>query len=268
MNESVSDFAKRVHEAGNINDLELMELQVGWQQAQADLKRGRAEVETLRSKLNRLLGVSGAQARGKLALQELPQPPASDPSLAAALAAALSQRQDLAAARAHVAAMEAALAFKHKTRLVPGLKLGADTERDPTSGYLTGPNLEFEVPVFNWGRASVKKMEAELRRARAEAEALEGEVRNEVEAAHAALLLARESAAFQKTTLLPQRQRILAETLLHYNAMQKSNIALLMAKDQEQRGEKDAIESLRDYWLARSELERAAGGKTFPTHEH
>ena len=42
--------------------------------------------------------------------------------------------------------------------------------------------------------------------------------------------------------------------------MQKSGIALLRAKDEEQRAEKDAIESLRDYWLARGELEKAAGG--------
>ena len=103
-------------------------------------------------------------------------------------------------------------------------------------------------------------LEGELRKARAIAEATEAEVRNDVAASHAALRLAREAVAFQLTTLLPQRQRILKETLLHYNAMQKGNVALLRAKDEEQRAEKDAIESLRDYWLARGELEKAAGG--------
>lgn len=260
VNESVSDFAKRVHDAGNINDLELMELQVGYQQVQADVKRARSEVEMHRAQLNRLLGVSGSQAKWSLASTELPALPSSDPSFAKAEATALAQRQDLAAARAHVAAVDAALSLKRKTRLVPGVNLGLDTERESDGGQLTGPTLDVELPLFNWGRASVRKLEGALRQARAEAEAIEAEVRNDVAASHTAMRLARDAAEYQRTTLLPQRQRILRETLLHYNAMQKSNIALLRAKDEEQRAEKDAIESLRDYWLARSELEKSAGG--------
>lgn len=260
VNESVSDFAKRVHDAGNINDLELMELQVGYQQVQADMKRGRADVETHRAKLNRLLGLSGAQTKWALALSELPALPSSDPSFTRAEAAALSQRQDLAAANAQVAAIEAALTLKHKTRLIPGLNLGVDTEQDTDGTRLTGPELRVDLPLFNWGRASVRKLEAEVRQAHAEAEAIEAEVRNDVAANHTALRLAREAAEYQKNTLLPQRQNILKETLLHYNAMQKSNFALLRAKDEEQRAEKDAIESLRDYWLVRTELEKASGG--------
>ncbi len=260
VNESVSDFAKRVHDAGNINDLELMEMQVGYQQVQADMKRGRAEVQTHRAKLNRLLGLSGLQANWTLALRELPALPSSDPTLAKAEAVALAQRQDLAAAKAHVAAIEAALALKRKTRLIPGLNLGVDTERDSGGGQLTGPTLDVELPLFNWGRASVKKLEALLRQSQAEAEAIEAEVQNDVAASHTAMRLARDASEYQTNILLPQRQSILKETLLHYNAMQKSNIALLRVKDEQQRAEKEAIESLRDYWIARGELEKAAGG--------
>jgi len=260
VNATVSDFAKRVHDAGNINDLELMELQVGDRQVQADLKRAQAEVDTRRAKLNRVLGLSGAQARWTLALNELPSLPPSDPSFSRAEAAALTQRQDLAAARANVSAVEAALALKRKTRLIPGLNLGVDTERETDGTQLTGPEARIDLPLFNWGRASIAKLEGELRKARAVSEAIEAEVRNDVAASHAALLLAREAAEFQQTTLLPLRQSILKETLLHYNAMQKSNFALLRAKDEEQRAEKDAIESLRDYWIALVELEKAAGG--------
>ena len=264
VNDTVSEFAQRVHEAGNINDLELMELQAGALQAQADIKHQRSEAESRRAALSRLLGVSGAKARWTLAAKTLPPLPSADPSAAAAEAAALSRRQDLAAARAHLEAAEAALALKRGTRLLPGLKLGVDTERDPELGHLTGPTAELELPVFNWGRASLRKLEGERRQAQAEVEALEAEVRNDVAAAHTALRLARDAAEYQQHTLLPQRQRILEETLRHYNAMQKSNVALLMAKDQEQRSEKEAIDSLRDYWIARTDLEKAAGGRLTP----
>ena len=43
--------------------------------------------------------------------------------------------------------------------------------------------------------------------------------------------------------------------------MQKSNYELLLAKEREQQEEQAAIEALRDYWIARAELERAAGGR-------
>ena len=177
---------------------------------------------------------------------------------------ALRQRQDLAAAREHVAAVEQALGLKRKTRLVPGLNLGVDTEREVEGTHLTGPTLDVEIPLFNWGRASMKKLEAELRQAQANAQALEAEVRNDVEAAHAVLVGARDTAAHLSGVLLPQRQRILKETLLHYNAMQKSNFELLLAKEEEQRAGQEMIEALRDYWVARADLEKAAGGSLTP----
>lgn len=260
VSETMSDFATRVHDAGNINDLELMELQVGYQQAQADIKHAAAEVETHRAKLNRLLGLSGSQTGWSLSLNELPGLPSGDPSLAKAEATALAQRQDLAAAKAHLTTLETALAIKKKTRLMPGLNLGADTEHNSGGGQVSGPTLDIELPLFNRGTASVAKLEAGLRQANDECEAIESEIRNDVSASHTAMRLARDASEYQTSTLLPQRQRILKETLLHYNAMQKSNIALLRAKDDEQRAEKEAIDSLRDYWLARGELEKAVGG--------
>ncbi len=260
VNETMSDFASRTHDAGNINDLELLEMQVGYRQAQADIKRASADVASNRAKLNRLLGLNGSQAGWTLARSELPSLPEADPSLAKAEAVALAQRQDLAAAKAHLSVMETMLTAKKKTRLIPGLNLGADTEHESGGGQLTGPTLEMELPLFNRGKASIAKLEAESRQANDEVEAIESEIRNDVAASHTAMRLARDAADFQSSTLLPQRREILKQTLLHYNAMQKSNIALLRVKEDEQHAEKEAIDSLRDYWLARAELEKAVGG--------
>ena len=57
---------------------------------------------------------------------------------------------------------------------------------------------------------------------------------------------------------------MLSETLLQYNAMQKSNFELLLAKEREQQEEQFAIEALRDYWIARARLETALGGTFNP----
>ena len=55
-------------------------------------------------------------------------------------------------------------------------------------------------------------------------------VRSEVREARDALISARDAAEYYEKVLLPQRQRVLRETLLHYNAMQKSSYELLAAK--------------------------------------
>jgi cobalt-zinc-cadmium efflux system outer membrane protein len=260
---ATADVARRLHDAGNINDLELLTQQTGLAQIQLDIKRTKTSSSNARAKLNRLMGLSGSDGHWTLS-GGLPPLPSSDPSLNRTVDLALSQRQDLAAARENVAALEHALALKRKTRLIPGLNLGVDTEREVDGTHVTGPTLDVEIPLFNLGRASVKKLEAELRQAQANAEALEAEVRNDVEAAHATLLNARDSAAHLTGVLLPQRQRILKETLLHYNAMQKSNFELLSAKQEEQRAEQEQIEALRDYWIARADLEKATGGSLTP----
>ena len=82
--------------------------------------------------------------------------------------------------------------------------------------------------------------------------------------ASAGLIVEHATAAHLNGVLLPQRQRILKETLLHYNAMQKSNFELLLAKEEEQRAAQEMIEALRDYWIARADLEKAAGGPLTP----
>lgn len=263
VNDATAELAKRVHDAGNINDLELLTQQTGAAQTQFDIKRAKGASAGARAKLNRLMGLSDVGGRWRVA-GDLPSLPSTDPSLSRSVELALKQRQDLAAACEHAAGVEQALKLKQKTRLVPGLNVGVDTEREVDGVHLTGPTLDVEVPLFNWGRAGVKKLEAELRQALATNEATEAEVRNDVEAAHAALLSAREAAAHVQGTLLPQRQRILKETLLHYNAMQKSNFELLLATQEEQRAEQEAIEALRDYWKARADLEKAVGGSLAP----
>lgn len=151
--------------------------------------------------------------------------------------------------------------MKRKTRLIPGLKLGVGTERDPDGTQLTGPTADFEIPLFNRGGVEGAKLAAGKRQASEEVAALENDIRSQVREAHAALVNARDAAEFARSRLLPNQQEILREMLLQYNAMQKSNFELLAAKEREVRAERGAVESLRDYWLARVGLERAVGGR-------
>jgi cobalt-zinc-cadmium efflux system outer membrane protein len=121
-----------------------------------------------------------------------------------------------------------------------------------------------EIPLFNQGQPELARLAARYRQARHQFEALAVNIRSEVRAARDALLAARDAAAYHQQVLLPQNERLLGETLLHYNAMQAGNFELLLAKQREETEEKAAIEALRDYWIARVRLQTALGGAFAP----
>lgn len=259
VNEAAADIAKRQHDAGNINDLELHNQQAAYAQTRLDLAKAEAQTRSDRERLNRLLGLWGKQTAWQIAA-ELPRLPDKEPPLENLEAIAVTRRLDLAAARGEVLAVASALKLKKNFRYLPGATVGVDAEHELDHSWVIGPTLSVEVPLFDQGQGPVAKLAAEYRRAQRNFEALAVNIRSEVREARDALIVARDAAEYHAKVLLPQRQRILRETLLQYNAMQKSNLELLAAKEREQLGERESIEALRDYWMARAQLESAVGG--------
>ncbi len=261
INDAAADLARRQYDAGNIPNLEFAQTNASAQQTQLDLLRADADVRAAREHLNRLLGLASGQTDWRLA-GNLPLLPPADPALDNLEAIALGQRLDLAAARAQVTVAEKALTLKRNTRLLPGtVDFGVDTERDSGGGRVTGPRLDVQLPLFDQGQPELARLSAAMRQAQNRADALAADIGSDVRSARDALSAARGAAEFFQKNLLPQRRLILRESLLHYNAMQKSPYELLLAKEQQQVAERMSLEALRDYWLARTELERALGGK-------
>ncbi|HYM36135.1 MAG TPA: TolC family protein, partial [Steroidobacteraceae bacterium] len=242
------------------NQLELRNQQASAAQAALDLMQAQAQSRADRERLNRLLGLSGHQTHWKIA-DELPGLPATESPLENLETLAVNQRLDLAAARKSAEAVAAALRLKKNTRLIPGLNVGVTTERDTDGQRVTGPNVTLELPLFDQGQPAVAWLAAQYRQAQNNLAALETNIRSEVRQAQDALTASRAATEHYAKVLLPQRQQILKETLLHYNAMQKSSYELLAAKEREQIAERGYVEALRNYWIARAELERAVGGR-------
>jgi len=173
---------------------------------------------------------------------------------------ALAHRLDLAALKTQTELAQKAFELKRRTRLLPGeANLGISTERESEGGRVTGPSLSVQVPLFDQGQPELARLAAELRQAQDRLDALSADIGSEIRAARAMLTASRQAVEFYQNTLLPQRRAILRESLLHYNAMQKSIYALLAAKHEQQVTERQSVEALRDYWFARTELERALG---------
>jgi cobalt-zinc-cadmium efflux system outer membrane protein len=260
LREAAEDSARLVRaqrEAGNVTDRELDTEESLADVARFDLDRAERDAALDRERLNRLMGTPGAPWSME---PSLPGLPAKDPPLDGLEGIALASRLDVAEARAEV---DWAAHAKPLARLAKmgELNLGVHQERDAQGLTATGPALEISVPIFNRGQAAVMRAEAELREAMERFAALEVLARSEVRTAHARLLASRAAVLYYNDTALPRRRKIANEVQLEYNAMQAGVFDLVRAKQAELVARLDAAGARRDYWLARTELERAVGGR-------
>ncbi len=254
------DLAQRQHAAGNIADLALAQQQATYNTARLELALAENAQREHREKLNRLLSLWGGDTAWKVA-GGLPPLPESDVALRGLESLAVAQRLDLGAAQMELAGVVRALGLTKTYRYIGALSFGVDTEREPDRTNVTGPRLALELPLFNQGQARIAKGEAELRRTERKLESLAIGIRADVRAQHDKLAALREAARFYQTEVVPTRRAITAGMLLQYNGMLVGNYELFATRIEQIEAEHKAIETLRDYWTARAELERTVGGK-------
>jgi cobalt-zinc-cadmium efflux system outer membrane protein len=254
------ELAQRQHEAGNINDLDLANQQATYSQSKLDIAENSASIRAGREKLNRLMGTWGGDTAWKID-NELPGLPASDFAEVRLESLAISQRLDLAATKVEIGALAGSLGITKTYRYVGSIEFGVDTEKDTDGQRVTGPTWQLELPIFNRGQGRIAKFQAQLKQAERRLESEAVAIRAEVREARDRLIAKRDLATYYRDELLPGRKKILELTLIHYNAMLKSPFDLLLAKQNEISAERGYIDALRDYWIARADLERAVGGR-------
>ena len=260
-NETAAEFTKRLHDAGNTSDLELANQEGSYEQSRIDVAQTELQVRRDRERLNRLLGLWGGNTNWAMG-DHLPEVPDRESSLQNLEARAVAQRLDLQAARMRLDVIGQSLALRAKTRYLPAeIKVGVDTEEAPDSQRVTGPTLDLELPIFNQGQGEIAKLTAQYRQAERELEAMAINIRSEVREARDQLVAARDLTSYIGKKLLPTQKEALNLTLQQYNYMLKGAYDLLLAKQNEVAAERSYIEAWRDYWIARTELERAVGGK-------
>jgi cobalt-zinc-cadmium efflux system outer membrane protein len=187
--------------------------------------------------------------------------PASDAGLDHVEALAVKQRLDLAAAVNDLNATYQSLGLTQQFTWLNGAELTVDSEHNPDGSWVTGPGLTLPIPIFDTGAAQVSIARSRVRQATVRLYALAVQIRSDARSARAEMLAARELVDYYRTTLIPLRRKITQQTQLQYNAMIMGIFQLLQAKRDEIDAGRDYIESLQEYWLARTELERAVGGK-------
>ncbi|HEY8666030.1 MAG TPA: TolC family protein [Tepidisphaeraceae bacterium] len=265
MRKTMLDAARATHqlarqrfEAGNINELDFAIEEASYHASALAVSRADAEVRAGHQRLNRLLGLWGAEANWKIA-DKLPALPAEEQGIEELEDVALGRRLDLKMARNQIASAEQALRLTRRG-IVNEVKVGASYERDPGGSKVLGPTVELPLPLFDHGQGRMMKQQAQLRLARRRKEALEVDVRADVHAAREKFVAADRTARFYQESILPQQKKILELSQQQYNAMGLSVTSLLAAKTSAIAAETEYIEALQDYWIARAELKAAVGG--------
>jgi cobalt-zinc-cadmium efflux system outer membrane protein len=262
-NTSALDLAQRQHEAGNITDLALLQQQAAYNRSRVDMATAEADKRRNREKLNRLLGLWGADTEWAI-VDDLPALPGSVLSVKRLERLAISQRLDLQADFRRVTSLSNALGLTRDFRLFGALDFGVDSERGPDSQTITGPTFAIELPIFNQGQARIAKSQAALRQAEDKLEALAVDIRSQVRELWYELESKRQIAKFYQEELLPDEVQILSQTVMNYNAMAIGNFELFATKAEEARTQREYIEAVREYWITRAELERVVGGNLDP----
>ncbi len=257
---SSAEAARRFHEAGNITDLALASEEAIASQARLELALAEEEAFDAREDLTSLMGLWGANAAFRVA-PRLPELPASELSPQGLESLAVTQRLDLSAARADTEMFAHALGIEDYAVLEPETVITGHLEREPDGTTTTGPGLDIPIPIFDQGQAARARARSLLRQSEDRYAALAIQVRSEVRRARNRMLSARSRAEYYRSVLLPLQDTIVQQTQLEYNAMLTGVFQLLQAKQAEIEAGRSSIEALRDYWLARTELERTVGGR-------
>jgi outer membrane protein TolC len=249
---------EHMHAAGNTTDLAQARDRDAREQARIDLARAEADVERRREDLNALLGLTGEQTKW-IASGSLRELPAEAPPLDALEHDAVAASLALAAGRARVEAAANRAGAEQVRAFLPELAAGVSMiDRD--GDVEVGPALRLGIPLFDQRAGERARARAELAKREHELEGTAVELRAQARAARIAALEAYQEARHIRDVVLPLRQQIVDETLLHYNAMDADPFQLIVARRELADAGHQYLDALRRYWAAMAEVDALRAG--------
>lgn len=251
-----AELARRMHAAGNFNRLDEARERGFYLDAAVGLTQAQLKESTARENLTALLSLSGERAQIELA-PALPDLPASLEELPTIEQTALETRIDLKMMRARIDALARNLHLTKSTRVINVLEAGPVRVRQGASSepYQSGYEVSLEVPIFDTGAARVRKAEGLYAQSVERFAQAAIDARSEVRKAYAQYRATFEIAAHERDEVLPLRKSIAEQDLLRYDAGQISVFDLLADARTEIGAVNDYMQSVRDFWIAKSALD-------------
>lgn len=254
------DAARALEEAGNIAARDLALREVAYEEARVRAAELELGVVAARERLDRLIGgVAGPLSPA------LPAVPAELDLPEDVESAVVAANLELRAREAEVRAARRQTTLARVEGLAPEVDLFVDAERVVLPGVAEGgltAGVGLSVPLFSFGAGDVLRSAAEADILRARLDATERDVRSATRETRARLESAHRRALHLEDVVVPARERVLAETLLHYNAMQVGIDVLLDTWRQRVEADITSAETLRELWTARAALDALLAGSS------
>jgi len=193
-------------------------------------------------------------------LPTLPRPKA----LPAIEAEAVRRRVDLQVARIELNVLAKTYGLTEATRFINLLEVSGisktQREADGARGSGGGVEVEFQVPIFDFGEVRVRQAEQTYMQAANRLVDKAVKVRSEARDAYRTYRSTYDIARHYQDEVVPLRKIISDETTLRYGAMQIDVFALLAEARQRINANVAAIDAKREFWLANTDLRVAVVG--------
>jgi outer membrane protein TolC len=260
--ETAAQLADRLGETGAMNKLDQARNQAFYAELVAQLATARKRATSERERLVRALGLWGGDLDFKLPAQ-LPPLPARARSLASVEVEAVRRRVDLQMARIEAELLAKSYGLTGATRFISLLDVAGISKKAREDGEIkreSGFEIEFQVPIFDFGEVKVRQAEESYLQAVNRLTAKAVNVRSEAREAYQAYRASYDLARHYRREVMPLRKIISDQTLLRYNAMQIDVFSLLTESRQGITSSIAVIDAEREFWLAESNLRSALIG--------
>ena len=260
--ESSAELARRMASVGNFNKLSQAREQGFYADAALNHARAVQNQVGTREKLTRLLGLAGDDIIFRLP-ERLPDLPVAPDDLPNVEQVAMAQRLDVQAMKLGTESLAQNLGLSKATRFINVLELGPTRvlEGAKSDPYKKGFELSLEVPIFDWGSTKVAKSEALYMQSVNRLAEVAVNARSQVRESYQGYRLTYDIAKHYRDEIVPIRKRIADENQLRYNGMLIGVFDLLADARAQIASVNGYIEALRDFWLAKADLDMAMIGK-------
>ncbi|KOF17190.1 copper resistance protein [Ensifer adhaerens] len=264
--DAASDLAGKLGETGAMTKEAQAREHVFYAELTGQSAQARLAARLAKEELPRLMGLWGADTDYQVP-NRLPQLPNGLMKRDLIEAEALQRRVDLQMAKLDLEATAKSYKLTGATRYVTDLEIlaGFETEREVEDGDVTRKTtgqaeLEFVIPIFDTGKARMRKAElAYMRSANLLAEKSVN-VRSEARSAYQAYRSNYDIARHYRNSVVPLRTKIEEESLLTYSGMITNTFELLADSREKINSIILAVNAKREFWLAEANLAPAIYG--------
>jgi outer membrane protein TolC len=265
--DAASELAQKLGETGAFTKTGQAREHVFYAEIVGQTAEARLAARTAKEELTRLMGLWGPDVDYSVP-NMLPALPKGAKAKRAIEVDALRNRVDLEIAKLELEALAKSYGLTEATRYVTDLELltGVEVEREESeeggteTSTLPILELEFVIPIFDTGKARMRKAELAYMQAANRMAEKAVNVRSEARSAYDSYRSTYDIARHYRNSVVPLRTKIEAESVLTYNGMITNTFELLADTRAKISSIMLSLNAKRNFWLADVNLGTAIHG--------